>query len=236
MSAELNDLLPPYRNIHVQHRDEVGGDPLMAAATDFVEDYPARGFRSASGHLRLRHVRRIREGVGGLRSFTFLRDPVDRVVSEFRYTRTPAHPTHEQVRAQYPNIHAFVEDPANQNRMWAFLTPPAWEVGDASVERIFQQHVFIGTLETISVDFPFLTGLFGCPRAMSVRANTTTQSDYNEVELDHALVEFIRERNPADVMLYDAVRDVLAKREREMVTHISARRATYGAGPIDVSA
>ncbi len=50
--------------------------------------------RSFSGHIRRPHIDFIQTELPGTRFFTLLREPVARVVSDYRYCLSPSHPTH----------------------------------------------------------------------------------------------------------------------------------------------
>lgn len=227
---ELRVVFPPYCNIAgmpVPEGIEERSDMMMAQVEAFLAAQATTQFRAVSGHLRLPHLRRIREALPQARVFTFLRDPVERVISEFRYTRTPKHPTYQDYLERYPTIEDFVTDPANQNRMWSFVAPRASTPDEDGLRRVFNRYAFIGTLENYADDFAFFAGLSGYPKAPSARQNVTKAQSDNAVDQTDTLHALIREHNQADIAFYDAVSAVLADRRADMQDYVAARRALF---------
>jgi hypothetical protein len=231
LTRELRFSFPPYRNIHFDQYgpnvDRIQG--LSDAVDSFLEDHKTRRFRSCSGHLRFQHVRRLREVLPELRAVTFLRDPVDRLISEYRYCRTEAFPEHEAFRKQYPDIEAFFSVSRNCNQLWSFLAPAAQEGTPEQITSIFNRYSFIGVVEELDTDFMYFTGLSGYPKAIATQANRTKPSKDNEIEITANLRASIAESNAKDMMLYTAVQDVLAPKREEMRRFCAERRAKFEA-------
>lgn len=229
MTKELRQCFPPYCNIHAERDEDQSNrqDSLGHAVKTFLENYPEYQFQSASGHLRLKHIRQIAEAIPNMRTFTFLRDPVARVISEYRYTRTPKHPGYKQNIERYPSIHEYIEEPVNQNKMWAFVAPRNQDVTKVSLRNVFNRYAFIGTLENFADDFAFLTGLIGCPKAPAARENATKPQKENVVEITEELISRIMEVNARDIAFYDSVQTILSDRRDEMNAFVNAKRKMY---------
>lgn len=224
---ELMFCFPPYCNINGGEVIENRAQAIEAALDAFLVAMPERGWRAASGHLRPAHMAKLRQAVPQLRPFTFLRDPVDRVVSEFRYTRTPSQPGHEGYIARYPTIGSFVEDPQHQDRMMHFLAPGQAATQEDAIERVLKRYVFIGTVEALSPCFSFLSALEGHPKVPVARANVTRGAEDNAVDLTPDLAEMIRTLNARDVALYAAVTALLERIAPAMTAFVEERRAAY---------
>lgn len=231
LTRELSLCLGPYRNIAAGYSAEQPNrqNALMEATEAFIAEYPEYQYRSASGHLRLLHLRRIRDALPHARFFTFLRDPIDRLVSEFRYTRTPKQPNYQEYQRKYPTIEAYVEDETTQNKMWNFVAPRDLAADEDGLRKVFNRYFFIGTLTDLQEDFAFLTGLVGCPKQAVERQNITKRQDDNTVELTPELRRRILERNAADAAFYEGVRTVLDARRGEMRDFVAERRALFQA-------
>ncbi len=227
---ELRTCFPPYCNVSaLQHRSEAGqqADVLMNAVETFLGDHAKVGYRSASGHFRLPHLNRMRENLPHSNVFTFLRDPVARMVSEFRYTRTPKQPTYLSYIERYPTIEDFIDSPQEQNRMWQFIAPRGLLPDAEGLEKIFRRYAFIGLVEDLKLCFEFYTGLTGHPKTPATRTNVTEARSDNDVALTKELVAKIRTANADDIALYEAVQARIEPRRAEMQAYIDARRALY---------
>lgn len=227
---ELRLCFPPYRNIHITRDNPVSlphHEALMESVEAFLEDHKGIQYNAASGHLFLPHIERIQQDIPTCRLITFLRDPAERVISEFRYTRTPKHPTYKKYLAQYKTLEDFAADPQHQDKMWRFLAPQGAPLEGDALTQLFNRFTFIGTLADLDLCFEFLTGLSGCPKKMAARTNVTETLTQNTVTTSDETLSKIRALNPKDSILYDAVQHKIETRRADMQAEINARRALY---------
>lgn len=230
LTRELAGTLAPYRNIFVRPSpggEERRGDQLMAEVESFLAEHRTRCFASASGHLRQVHLKRIQEAIPNAKVFTFLRDPAARLVSDYRYAKTPKHPPHEAFARRFPTIEAYLDDPAHQNKMWRFVRPGNRPFSDEALQVVFRRYAFFGLVPELSLHFQFLTGLTTFPRRPVAEVNVTERRADNEVELTAELRRRIEALNGEDCALYAAVEAVLAARREEMADFVRRRRAYF---------
>ena len=105
LGHEIAAVLKPYRNISLDYLDESAshGVKRQRAVEAFIAELKRDGgLRSASGHITMRQALQIKRAHPRTRIVSFLRDPVRRVISDYRYQRTPAHPLHEAFIGSIP--------------------------------------------------------------------------------------------------------------------------------------
>ena len=232
---EMEICLAPYRNIFSNYHGTPGNpahlkqreQSLMDAVDRFLGANVRLHYRSASGHLNPNHVHAIRTALPHTQVFTFLRNPVDRVISNFRYIRTPAEPAYEHFIKQYPTIEDFVVAPTGRNTMWKFVCANRFEADAEGLNKIFNRYAFFGTLEEMSLCFEFLSALSGCPKTPTIQANKTQTNKDNEIEITDEVVELIRENNKNDIAFYDEVTRRLDRIRPRMQGYVDRRRAMY---------
>lgn len=208
----------PYRNIHPAPVDD--GLPHLqkiARAVDrFLGEARDSGFRSCSGHIRRDSFRRIADAVEGARLVTFLRDPVDRVISDYRYSRTPAHPEWREVIETYPTIESYIEDPKTQDKMWRFLLGDRRAPLDAGIALIEEEFAFVGIVEnyplSLGVLFRMIAGREIDP---GPRVRRTEPTEDNRVEITGVLRRRIAELNRRDQALFRHFRQKLVSKRDE---------------------
>jgi hypothetical protein len=231
LTHELSQTLAPYRNIHVRHTATMQpgehADLLMKEVDNFVADHATKRYMSASGHLRQNHLRRIAETVPGTKVFTFLRDPAARLISDYRYAKTPKHPPHEEFARRYPTIEAYLDDPGQQNKMWKFVRPRNALPDEEVLSIAFKRYAFFGLVSDIDLHFEFLSALTTCPRRPQSRVNVTAGQENNTVDLSPELRTKIETTNHEDFTLFHAVEKVLAERRAEMVEFVKSRREFF---------
>jgi hypothetical protein len=231
LTRELAGTLSPYRNIFIgpgAYAPGINpGQALMNEVDTFIEEHRQKVYRSASGHLRHPHLQRIVKAVPNTTLFTVLRDPAQRLVSDYRYAKTPRHPPHEAFARRYPTIEAYLDDPAHQNKMWHFVGPANAGVSPETLQTVFRRYGFFALVSELPLHFAFLAGLSTFPRAPQARLNVTEAQEDNAVDLSPALVSRIEKANGEDYALYAAVEAVLSRKRAEMRAFVEARRAYF---------
>jgi hypothetical protein len=214
MSSELDRLRSPYVNISVDYeRNDVSHDVAVRQAVVQFAATQIGGARSASGHVPLGLLDEVVGQRPGLKLFTLLRDPVARVVSDYTYQTTPAHPPFEAFKKRYPSIEDYVLAPSEQNKTVSFLSAgPVNGSFDAVYRQIEQRFTFIGVTELYDMSFNIISRLMGRPARSEERRRTTSAEAKARVALTPSLVTLIRQANHLDQQLYDRVAGALLSR------------------------
>lgn len=220
-ASELSDLRQPYRNIHVDYEDKTSPHEvkLERAVDQFIRDNHGGQFRACSGHLHMRHVQKIRETFPRSRVISILRNPVERVISDFRYQRTPSHPPYKEFIKQFPTIESYVDSPASQNKIFKFLAPdPDMRMTEA-FEFMDQSVSFVGLTEMYPMSFNIVMQLFGLNRLPTSHKRKTEPTKYNQVVRSPELIKQIKDVNARDFALFRFVKErLLARREQWLAT------------------
>jgi hypothetical protein len=207
LRAELAALLPPDVNIVVDYTDT--SRSFHARMDDAVDRFMAEagpaGIRFASGHILARHVARLQAGFADARFVTMLRNPVDRVVSDYRHQRSRRHPVHEAFIARFPTLEDYVDFAPEQNKMAQHLVPEPILGGGrapACIAHVMRAYAFVGIQEMYEISFRTLTALAGRQGGPRIRANVN-DDDEDERRVTTAMAQRIREANRLDLALYD---------------------------------
>lgn len=216
-ASELSDLRQPYRNIHVDYEDKTSPHDvkLQRAVDQFIQDNQGAQFRACSGHLSMRHVEKIRAAFPRVKVISILRNPIERVISDFRYQRTPAHPPYKEFIKQFPTIESYVDSPASQNKIFKFLAPDT----DMKVPELFEfldeSVSFVGLTEMYPMSFNIVMQLLGLNRLPTSHKRKTEPTKYNLVVRSPELVKRIKEANSKDFATFRFVKErLLARREQ----------------------
>jgi len=210
LRAELAELLRPEANIHIDHGDtrKTHHERFDQAVADFIAKARQRHFRFASGHLDSAQASRICDALPEVRRVTMLRHPDARFVSDFRYQRSPMHPTHEEFRRRMPTLEDYVGFRTERNKTARHLVPrDLVDGGDAAacIDHVLQNFDFVGIQEMYPLSFRTLTTLVGEPRSATrtLRANEVTAE--NRVELAPAMAREIEANKPLDMAIYETM-------------------------------
>jgi|SRR5579871_6707517 len=224
-ASELSELRRPYRNIHVDYEDKTTPHDLKLdrAVDQFIQDNRTTQFRACSGHFTMRHVLRLRQTIPRSRVISILRNPVERVISDFRYARTPAHPPYKEVIKEFPTIEAYVDAPASQNKMFKFLSPDP-DIRMAELFDFLDESVsFIGLMEMYPMSFNIVMRLFGLNQLPTSHKRKTEPTKHNQVIRTPELLARIKEANARDFAIFRFVKERLLLRREQWLASRGAR-------------
>jgi hypothetical protein len=232
LGHEIAAVLKPYRNISLDYLDESAshGVKRQRAVEAFIAELKRDGgLRSASGHITMRQALQIKRAHPRTRIVSFLRDPVRRVISDYRYQRTPAHPLHEAFIRQYPTVEDYVQAERSRNKMIGRLAVrPTGDVS-AAIELIERTVSFVGVVELYAMSVDILFRLFDANVLPQAYLRPTQDTPDNRVEVTPDLTALIRDLNGSDAALYDHFRGLLERHEAEWER--ARRRACDGLAP-----
>ena len=196
--------LQPEHNINITNLRGVGGraEAFGRAIDEFLSLDRERRFAFASGHLNMAEAVRIREELGRpVRLLTMLRDPVQRVISDYRYQRTPAHANHQAFGAAFPTLESFAESRRSQNKMFRYLALPG-ETLEAATARIERDFSLVGAADMYPLSIRLCSDLIGPRFTSKARLNPTQDTGDNHVEVSDELGDRIRRANRNDQHLW----------------------------------
>jgi hypothetical protein len=207
----------PYFNIHpeaYEDNPDAHRASLDAAVERFLAAYanrPASGGAGLfSGHLERGQIDRICAAIPQVRLVTYLRDPVERAISHYRYCLTPEHPLHEAFARRFPGLMDFVA--ARSNIQARFIAGPGVASADQVIEFAMRRFAFIGTAETLESCNRVLAALLGVEAFETSRLNVTRAIPANDIAVTDKTREAIAEANRLDVALHRHVAGLLADR------------------------
>ena len=177
----------------------------------FIQRSRKQKFRSAGGHITMPEVLRILHHHPHAKLITFLRDPVERVISDFVYFKQqPADgPRPEETQRLFASFEGFVNHVASQDKMARFLSPDR-PIGDAELLRFIERRfVFVGIQDRYAGSVELLGKLMGRKFDASARVRDSAQSGAPKPTVTAADRAMIAAMNPRDVLLFQHFSDKL---------------------------
>lgn len=220
---EITTVLDPSINVFGNARSQF--PDVEAALQHHLPTLQAGSVRFATGHFNRHQVERIREGHSAPRPITFLRHPITRYVSQYRYMLTPAEPTHEEVRRRYPTLAAYTEAPETHNVMFNTLRKSPDDTVDDVVDDLERAYAFVGLTERYELCRRVVFELLGSePPERPLVENRTASIPENEIEWSRD-IERLREINDMDLALYAHFAERFLGIERPLSQLLDARGA-----------
>lgn len=202
--GELASRLQPDVNIFITYDDPtVTHDALLdRAMLKFLD--PANGPwpRFASGHLYRSHVERLRHARPDVKLITMLRDPVARLISDYRYQRTPAHPPFRQFIEAFPDFASYLACKPEQNKMHHYLSRYPGQPVEEVIDEVEREFTFVGTQEAYEFSCRTLFALLGRMEAPTLYARKTEDNSDNQIDGVAVMRDEIEAANALDVKIY----------------------------------
>jgi len=202
--AELANRLQPDANIFITYDDpSATHEQLLARAmSGFLGSLQATQPRFASGHLYRSHVEQLRQHRPDVKLITMLRDPVARLISDYRYQRTPAHPPYRQFIEAFPDFASYLACKPEQNKMHHYLSRYTGQPVEEVIEEVEREFTFVGTQELYEFSCRLLFTLLGRLEAPLIYARKTEANEQNRVDEGAVLRDEIEAANSLDVQIY----------------------------------
>jgi hypothetical protein len=226
--TEFAELRPNHKYLRVDATEEQlpYAKKMNRTVEQFARELEARAYTGCSGHIKMTHVKRIRSVEPGAKVITLIRNPVDRVVSDFRHARSQAHPPHRDFIQKYPTIHDYVDAPESQDKVARFLAHRAGTDSSDLLKVIGRSVSFIGLTEMYPMSFNIISRLLGQNRFPRVHKLAAASADGSDVNVDAALRRRIISNNETDVQLYEYVKTKLIAKRAEWKDLLVAEKRT----------
>ncbi|CAN5560719.1 hypothetical protein BH10PSE4_BH10PSE4_25290 [soil metagenome] len=136
------------------------------------------------------------------RFVTFVRHPVDRLLSDYAYSTSDRHPGADEIRTNYPNFVRYCAEPAFHDAAMRYLALPG-ETPRQAADRMLDNYLCVGNVDTYADDYRRLLDAFEKGEAPQLRLNTVERA-----EAGHHVKEIIERSSARDMELYAALCEV----------------------------
>jgi hypothetical protein len=210
MQAEMSAIHKPSANIEIDYA-QPSTKPYQARFDDavqhFIDQHHAAPYRFATGHIVARHTELIRQSIPDLRCFTMIRNPIARIISDYRYQRSNMNVGRDEFIAKTPDFATYVARPFVHNKTAIALVPRAIvDAGDgaAAVDFVMNNFAFVGMQEMYPLCLRALTTLSGQPRSAEAKVRVNPETEDNRVEMLPEQEAELRKLNAVDLALFQA--------------------------------
>lgn len=183
-----------------------GPNPVRIEPDFVVADFMASGGQNTklfcASHVPYRHWLPLFDQQPDAKLITFLREPMARLISDFRFQGTKRYPRHLEFRQKFPEFNLFYRDKSAINRMSKHLSARPREPVAEIIERLEANFALVGTQESYDFCLKLLLVGLGQPAEMTESMlNVTSDSAYH-VDITQDVKDEVSELNRADTVLY----------------------------------
>lgn len=209
MQTEMSAIHKPAANIEIDYTETTKPYQVLfdEAVQRFIDQHQAVPYRFATGHVQAKHTDAIRDAIPEVRCFTMLRNPVARIISDYRYQRSEMNLARADFIAKTPDFATYVARPFVHNKTAIALVPrPIVAAGDgpAAVEYVMNNFAFVGMQEMYPLCLRALTTLMGQPKAAEAKVRVNTPTEENQVILTPDEEAELKKLNAVDMAIFQA--------------------------------
>jgi hypothetical protein len=169
-----------------------------------ISDDVKRGnFDLLFGHFTARDLLVAYKSSLTFRNATTLRDPVERMISEYFYSISPAHNGRDVVLEKFPTIEAWVYNNTETEVISSFLEEYKGESAERIATRVMEEYAFVGLTDAIEDSFRAFGNIFNQANLIEIPKVNVNSSKPTQIGDD--LRKVLKERNARDVELYALV-------------------------------
>ncbi|OYD76178.1 UNVERIFIED_ORG: sulfotransferase family protein [Burkholderia sp. CF145] len=215
---ELAERFQPSENVFVDFSKvelPIGGEKYSAILSKNLQelnDNRMARCRMVSGHFTYNQIAGKDKLAQG-RLVTFIRQPISRLVSFYKYHCSDAHPDNASFKKDYPMFRHFVQAPENINAICRQLTPDNSNNGMDAAEWIKRNYYWVGIQENYVASIKLLfamTGMRFSPRH-SIRV---FDSSYSDVDAED--IRLAEQLNGVDLQMYNNLAESFSSRWEEI--------------------
>lgn len=204
---QLFAALKPSTGIDVKNIDpSLSLEKRRAQATRlFLNASKQNKFRCAGGHITMQDALRILHQYPDAKLMTFLRDPVERVISDFAYFRQQRIEGAQTSEGKqlFASLEGYIDHVSSQDKMVRFLSPNQ-PLSDAQLVHFIEKRFsFIGIQDRYSRSCQLLGSLLGVELDSDARVRDSTREGGNKPVVSDADRKAISAKNPRDCFLFD---------------------------------
>lgn len=174
---------------------------------EFVETKDLSKYKLVSGHYTWNELVQLqkRKDVNSF-NITFVRHPIERLVSQYRYMTTPKHPLYKTFVKNNPNFDVWALRKARRNAISHALAPKSIRDSDIYTNVLKNFH-FIGMQDYFNTSMNILSDITDFKFKAGVVKNKTIKNSVNDFEISHATYEKLKVKHQADIALYEKLKN-----------------------------
>lgn len=164
---ELANVIQPDFNLEIDYskidptdQHNSFDDAMDLAIAGFLASPNAARVKLVSGHFRYRDLKRTKLLVNS-RLITMLRNPIDRLISDYTFQLSEHHPLHQEVRRRYPSFRHFFTDPTNHNVMFDNLCEDRSQSARECLDAMARNFSFVGVQEMYPLSIKLVFMMLG---------------------------------------------------------------------------
>lgn len=176
---------------------------------NFIKVNETEKYDIVSGHFNYNHISKLKNSNTKATYITFIRHPIERFISQYKYMYTKAHPDHVDFREKNKDFGKWVLG-RKDNIMSLILVGGARSIRDI-LRKIDDNYSFVGISDYYNTSMNIISTALDTKFKLSERKNVTNISEAPKIELSQKLYKELCHRHSLDLQLYNFYKDKYSK-------------------------
>ncbi len=151
------------------------------------------------GHFGWNEIKTWREAELPIKAAAIVRDPVARLISNFNYNRSDAHPGKNDFIKNFPTLEDYANDQPPDFQIYT-LVGPTFSF-EQTLEKLIKNYTFLGTTESLPASLAHFSSSHGLPSLVEHRINTATADGKSNPVPDN-VANLIKSKSYNDIRLF----------------------------------
>jgi hypothetical protein len=185
----------------------------------FLDRNPTNKYELVSGHINYSHIDKYSSAFGNMfTAITFLRHPIDRLISQYRYMTTAAHPDHNSFKKMNPNFEKWVLN--IRPNIISYLLVGGGRSSTEIINKLSKYYHFIGLTEFYHTSMVILSNSLGIKYTVEKKINITNSNEVKQIEISHSLYKKLHSRHSLDIALYNELHNLYSKISDNLISQM----------------
>lgn len=203
---------------HLQPSFSLQWDDIDGSMKELIETDVE--YKLVSGHLWDAHINLLRENNFNHYAVTFLRHPIQRIISQYRYMCTSKHPGNSDFLEKYPKFDDFAIKEIEPNYIAKVLVGEAKSFDDYW-NKLEERYAFIGLSEYYNTSMAILMNALNIPYKIAEKKNVTIENDSNSnLIIDYKTYQKLAKIHSLDIQMFDYLNTQYAKLSEKLLFKI----------------
>ncbi len=156
--------------------------------------------RIVPGHFKFQHMKSYINNQVPFKAISFMRDPVKRMISNYNYNCSEAHPPHVEFKGKFPTLRDFVTTRPKDEQLKQLVG--IYSSYGQAFDLLTSYYQFIGLTEFYEKSTKLLSLSFGLAEIETYKVNQAKKKEEKE-EIKQEDIDLIREKTRIEQRVFD---------------------------------
>ncbi len=184
--------------------------------SDFIVEHQEKPLSLVSGHFRFKHVLALKEANVDYKLVTFIRHPVERIISQYKYSCSENVPNYLEFRNKFKTFDDYAYRGVGPNAVSRILVQGALSF-EEYLNKLKDRYAFVGLSEHYDFSMFMLMNSLGYDYEIAKKKNVTIKDSFNQFDVSKKTYDYLLEKHSLDVQLFNHFNDLYVSISKKFI-------------------